>query len=120
MSGFEMSLRGGGAGPCVDLAMAGQLASKSTAHGGALPQKEISSPLSGATLWGDLAQLFRNIAARHRQRQLIVALSRRNSRLLEDMGFDPEAIRRAVENSWDEYRPELIWRGEAWSPRTRD
>ncbi len=79
----------------------------------------VARPLSGSTLWADLAQVVRNIVARHRERQLIIALSRRNSRLLDDMGFDPEAIRKAVENSWDEYRPELMSR-EPWARRGRD
>lgn len=38
---------------------------------------------------------------RQRDRRLIAELSRRNPRVLADMGFDPDAIYAAVESTWD-------------------
>lgn len=41
----------------------------------------------------------------HRASRLTHQLSRMDSRLLKDMGFDPVEIRAAVRNSWDEIEP---------------
>lgn len=73
--------------------------------------------LPGRTVWADLVQVWRNFLARRRQRQVIVALSRHHSRLLIDMGFDPEAIAAALENSWDELNPGALLRQPPWAGR---
>ena len=79
-----------------------------------------SYPLVGTSLRDDLSQLIGNALARHRHRRLLRKLARRSSHLLRDMGFDPREVQMAAEDSWDEYRPELMLRRAPWiSPADR-
>jgi uncharacterized protein YjiS (DUF1127 family) len=71
-------------------------------------------PLAGASLQDDLRQLARNMAARRQQRRLMRQLARLDARLIADMGFDPQAAREAVENSWDEWHPDRMLRSAPW------
>lgn len=71
-------------------------------------------PLAGTSLLDDLTQVARNAVARHRQRRLLRQLARRDPRLLRDMGFDPHEVHLAAENTWDEFRPELMLRQAPW------
>lgn len=45
---------------------------------------------------------FQASARRLEERRILARLSRLNSRLLKDMGLDPEAIYEAVDGTWDE------------------
>ena len=65
-------------------------------------------PLAGRSLRDDLAQLWHNEVARHRHRRLLRQLSRRDPRLVADMGFDPEEVQAAAEGTWDELHPERV------------
>ena len=71
-------------------------------------------PLAGTTFRDDLVQLARNWRARQQQRSLMRQLARRDPRLLADMGLDPCDVRSAVENTWDEFRPERMLRSAPW------
>ncbi len=71
-------------------------------------------PLAGQSLRSDLVQLWRNQLARHRHRQMLRRLARYSPRLIADMGLETHDVLMAVENSWDEYRPDLMLRPAPW------
>jgi len=73
-----------------------------------------SRPVVGTSFRDDLSQPIGNALARHRHRRLLRRLARRSPRLLRDMGFDPREVQMAAENSWDEYRPDLLLRSAPW------
>lgn len=80
----------------------------------ALTLRTMVRPLPGSTLVDDLGQLWRNEMARRERKRLLRGLARRDARLIADMGFDPEEVRRAAEDTWDEFRPELMLRSAPW------
>jgi hypothetical protein len=52
--------------------------------------------------WRDRWKAWRE---RRRSARALLVLARRDPRLIRDMGLDPEAIRAALEGSWDDMRP---------------
>lgn len=70
--------------------------------------------LAGRSLHEDLVQLWRNQLARSRHRRMLRRLARYSPRLIADMGLEAHDVHLAVENSWDEYRPELMLRQAPW------
>lgn len=80
----------------------------------ALALRTMVCPLPGATLRDDFVQLWRNALARRRHRRLLRQLGRLSPRLIADMGFDPDEVLGAAENSWDEWHPDRMLRSAPW------
>ena len=57
------------------------------------------------SLFAPFAEAWHTFHRRIEEQRILVSLSRKNPRLLRDMGFEPDEIYDTVRNTWDEVPP---------------
>jgi uncharacterized protein YjiS (DUF1127 family) len=57
------------------------------------------------SVFAPFVEAWRTFRRRIEEHRVLVSLSRKNPRLLRDMGFEPDEIYDTVRNTWDEVPP---------------
>lgn len=74
----------------------------------------VNEKRGGTDVFGTLRGMWSEFARRRRRQQTIAQISRLDSRLIDDIGFDPEVVGDAARaGTWDDIQP----RWPDWHPK---